>query len=163
MIVQNNKTGQAGSPAGDRISPAGDRISPAVDRISPGKRILTAVSAPVLAVLLVIYEKGGGTGALCGFHQLTGLYCPGCGSGRAVKALFEGQFSRIWSYNPLLPVLGIPCLIVLAHEYLRIVFPALKLKPVRIPAVVMDAAVAVILLFWILRNIPAFAFLAPHG
>jgi len=124
-------------------------------------RIVTAVSAPVLIALLCIYEYQGGTGMECEFYRHTGLYCPGCGSGRAVSALFHGRFAEALSYNILLPVLGIPCLIILAHEYLRIVFPGLGLKPVAISQKAIGAATAVIIVFWVLRNIPAFSFLAP--
>ena len=84
------------------------------------KRIMIGVSVPAMLVLLCIYEYQGGNG------------CPGCGSGRAVNALFHGRFAEAVSYNILLPILGIPCLFVLAHEYLRIVFPKMKLRPVSI-------------------------------
>ena len=111
-------------------------------------RILTAVSAPVLIALLCIYEYQGGTGMECEFYRHTGLYCPGCGSGRAVSALFHGRFAEALSYNILLPDL-------------RIVFPGLGLKPVAISQKAIGAATAVIIVFWVLRNIPAFSFLAP--
>ena len=62
-------------------------------RKDKGKRILTALSLPVIAALVYIYEKQGGSGMKCLFHSYTGLYCPGCGSGRAVHALFEGRIA----------------------------------------------------------------------
>ena len=65
------------------------------------------------------------------------------------------------SYNILLPILGIPCLFVLAHEYLRIVFPKMKLRPVNISQRTAEILTVVIVVFWILRNVPAFDILAP--
>ena len=125
------------------------------------KRILIGVSVPAILVLLCIYEYQGGNGMECMFYRYTGLYCPGCGSGRAVNALFHGRFAEAVSYNILLPILGIPCLFVLAHEYLRIVFPKMKLRPVSISQRTAVMLTAVIVVYWILRNVPAFDILAP--
>ena len=36
----------------------------------------------------------------CLFHELSGLYCPGCGGTRAVKALLEGHFISCFLYHP---------------------------------------------------------------
>jgi len=45
----------------------------------------------------------------CPFLLLTGLYCPGCGSQRALHALLHGQLSRAAGFN-LLAVLCAPLL-----------------------------------------------------
>ena len=125
------------------------------------KRILIALSLPVIALLVFIYEKQGGSGMKCLFYEYTGLYCPGCGSGRAVHALFEGRIAEAVRYNILLPILGIPCLCVVIHEYLRIVFPGLGLRPASVSQRTALAVTVVIMAFWVLRNIPALHFLAP--
>lgn len=97
----------------------------------------------------------------CPFYRLTGLYCPGCGSGRAVQALYRGHIIQAIRYNILLPLLGLPSLAVLIHEYLRIVFPAMKLKPVFVSQSAVKAVIAVVVAFWVLRNVPSLSFLAP--
>ena len=51
----------------------------------------------------------------CPFHWVTGLYCPGCGSLRAVHRLLHGRFAEAFTLNPLL-VLSIPVLLVLAFN-----------------------------------------------
>ena len=47
----------------------------------------------------------------CLFHVITGLYCPGCGAGRASYNILHGNFLTAFCYNPvmvfLLPFLGI--------------------------------------------------------
>lgn len=36
----------------------------------------------------------------CPVKLLTGLYCPGCGSQRALHSVLHGQFSQAIMYNP---------------------------------------------------------------
>lgn len=40
-------------------------------------------------------------GLPCLFHELTGLYCPGCGGTRAVKALLRGELVTSFFYHPV--------------------------------------------------------------
>ena len=124
-------------------------------------RALAAVSVPAVLALIWIYEYNGGSGLTCPFYRLTGLYCPGCGSGRAVQALYHGHLIKAVRYNILLPVLGLPSLAVLTHEYLRVVFPALKLRPVYVSQAAVKAVIVIVIAFWVLRNVPALSFLAP--
>lgn len=37
----------------------------------------------------------------CLFHEITGLYCPGCGGTRAVRSLLAGHFIKSFLYHPL--------------------------------------------------------------
>lgn len=37
----------------------------------------------------------------CMFQKMTGLYCPGCGGTRAVKALLKGKILLSFFYHPL--------------------------------------------------------------
>lgn len=124
-------------------------------------RILLGLGLGAVAVLVWLYLARGGTGLRCVFFELTGLYCPGCGSGRAVTALLRGEWGRAFLYNPLLFVLGPPALCVFLYEYVRLLFPRLRLRAIRVPRPVEIGCVALVLAFWILRNIPAFSFLAP--
>ncbi len=41
------------------------------------------------------------SGIPCMFHSLTGLYCPGCGGTRAVRALLRGDLRMSFQYHPL--------------------------------------------------------------
>ena len=38
----------------------------------------------------------------CLFQELTGLYCPGCGGTRAVKALLKGEILTSIIYHPII-------------------------------------------------------------
>lgn len=63
--------------------------------------IILFIAASVTAILL-------NTGILdlttflypCLFHQMSGLYCPGCGATRAVQSLLEGHFISCFFYHP---------------------------------------------------------------
>ena len=59
-----------------------------------------------LAVLLAVHF--GALDALgglppCLLHSATGLYCPGCGGTRAVKALLRGRLLLSLFYHPFVP------------------------------------------------------------
>lgn len=126
------------------------------------KRIGIGLFFPFCAALALLYARYGTHGNLCLFHNLTGLYCPGCGTGRAVSGFLRGRSLRwVMSCNALLLPLGIPALFVGAHEYLRVVFPSLGFRPVYVSQRTLKILIGIILGFWILRNLPMFAFLAP--
>lgn len=88
----------------------------------------------------------------CLLHQITGIYCPGCGSTRALAALLHGNLAKSISYNLLLIPGLLTLMVILCH-------PRLLSKRHFI-----WTAVAIILVFGILRNLPwqPFCLLAPH-
>ena len=86
----------------------------------------------------------------CLFHKATSLHCPGCGTGRAAHAMLNGNWERAMLMNPLLIVL-IPAVLAM------IVFPQVT-RWKFLPALV-GGLLAV---YWILRNLPGFEWLAPR-
>jgi len=60
----------------------------------------------VLAMLAFSYLvlAAAGFRIACPIHALTGLYCPGCGSTRAVKAVLNGDLPLAFHDNALLMV-----------------------------------------------------------
>ena len=91
----------------------------------------------------------------CVFHKLTGLHCPGCGSLRATHHLLQGHLGEALSMNILLFILA-PVLTGYAIQGLRG-------KTVRISCKVGITILVLVLLFWVLRNLPVapFSILAP--
>ena len=126
------------------------------------RRTVVALLVPAAAVLACWCAYSGNMPD-CAFYRLTGFYCPGCGSGRAVSALLHGHLLEAFRWNPLLFLLGIPAGAVFLHEYLRYVFPRLPFRPAVIPQPVAVGCLLLIAAYWILRNIPFFSFLAPGG
>ena len=57
------------------------------------------------------------TGTLCWFQSILGVPCPGCGSMRAVEALFQGRFIEAHISHPLI-LLSIALCLYFAIKYL---------------------------------------------
>ncbi|MEJ2068687.1 MAG: DUF2752 domain-containing protein, partial [Deltaproteobacteria bacterium] len=61
------------------------------------KTLLKGIVAAVVLIsgIVILYFFKPGQSPIyppCPFHLITGLYCPGCGSLRALHALFHGRF-----------------------------------------------------------------------
>jgi len=118
------------------------------------------VAAGALLLLYFFVEPKNGILPKCFFHELTGLYCPGCGVQRSFHALLNGHVLTAIDYN-LLFILFLPLIIffILAFSLGR-KHPATSFiyKPVFSFTVVI-----VVVSFWVLRNIPVtpFSWLAP--
>jgi hypothetical protein len=88
---------------------------------------------------------------VCLFHQSTGLLCPGCGCLRAIHQLLHGNIAMALHFNALL-VVSLP----LAAWYgIRLVLQ--QIRSASLPIIRLRwvwAAVAVVLLFSVLRNLP---------
>jgi hypothetical protein len=102
-----------------------------------------------------------GTWGVCPL-SLTGIYCPGCGGLRAVNDLTDGDVRAAASSN-LLVTVGIPIAVVVLGLWLLSAWrgtppPAL---PPRLRRVLWWLASAVTLAFFVLRNLPQGAWLAP--
>ena len=97
----------------------------------------------------------------CPLYVWTGLYCPGCGSLRAVHSLLHGDFLSALRFNSLL-ILSSPLLAWLFLNSVRTPSgkPLLKVGP---RAGLIWSFVGATLAFGILRNLPfaPFSFLAP--
>lgn len=123
------------------------------------------LGAVLVSVLLVKYNPVESRWfPPCPFKYLTGWYCPGCGSTRALHHLLHGRLTAAFGYNPLM-VSSVPFLLVNAVGR---ILPANKgrLFDERgfSPAVIVSILVCVVL-FGALRNLPMFpfSFLAPRG
>ena len=123
---------------------------------------IALAATAVLATLVAFNPAGSGIFPPCPFHALTGLYCPGCGTLRALHQLLHGRSLQALGLNPLM-VMSLPFLgYALASEtFLATV--GRRLPGVRLPASWIWALLAAIILFWIFRNIPVYPFtiLAP--
>ena len=116
---------------------------------------ISVAALSVIAVLVVLYEKCDPADFVlfpkCIFHSITGLQCPGCGSQRAMHALLNLEIGEAVRYNALF-VAALPFLAVLVTaRAMRRRWPAFYAKTTGAP--VIWTVFAVIVLWWILRNI----------
>src|SRR4030095_10788973 len=68
------------------------------------------VAAGAALLLYFFVEPKNGNLPKCFFHELTGLYCPGCGVQRSFHALLNGHVLTAIDYN-LLFILLLPLII----------------------------------------------------
>ena len=114
---------------------------------------------------MVVYlfdPRNPGMYPICPFFGLTGCYCPGCGTLRALHQLMHGNITAAFGYNAY-AMLALP---VVAYSLgvggLRAW--GLSVPPrVFVPARWIWTLLAAVLAFWLLRNLPfaPFAILAP--
>ncbi len=100
----------------------------------------------------------------CPFNALTGLYCPGCGSQRAFSSLLHGDFTGAVNYN-ILMVASLPFIIYSAVVFVLNTFRRKQItQKFFYSPLFVKTVLIVVLLFWVLRNIPQYPFslLAPH-
>jgi hypothetical protein len=95
----------------------------------------------------------------CPFLAVTGWFCPGCGSLRAIHALAHGDLREALARNPLTVVTVLALVVWWAAWFVR----AVHARPRRwlAPAWAIWAMVAVIIFFAVARNLPGAQFLAP--
>jgi hypothetical protein len=120
--------------------------------ISLKAAVLVAFVISLTAILFFFDPTRVGIFPVCPLHQYTGWWCPGCGTTRALHQLLHGNLREAFRLNPL-AIASLPVIGYFAMHRERVTF-----KPdwlwVLLGAVVM---------FGILRNIPAYPFtlLAP--
>jgi hypothetical protein len=121
--------------------------------------VLTATALGVGALVFFFNPATHGFYPVCTFHKLTGWNCPGCGATRALYALLHGNVSTALRDNALF----LFALLALAVRALW--FAAKKFRGQTngefFPTKFLWPLLAVALVFTVLRNLPAFAFLSP--
>ena len=165
----------AAAPAGPAVEAAvGPAVGPAVGltrapgygsasrvrRVAPPVLLATCLLAASVALHLRDPHQSGSWG-YCPWLLLTGTACPGCGGLRAVNDLTHGEVAAAFSSNALfvgsLPLLAALWTRSVVHRW-RDERPPLR------PAVVAwsgGVAIALLLVFWVVRNLPFASYLAP--
>jgi len=96
----------------------------------------------------------------CPLYALTGIYCPGCGGLRGVNDLTDGHVGAAASSNLLL-VLAIPFVVLLLARWTWVTWQGRDVSVVpHLPRSVRWGLGALVLVFWVARNIPG-SWLAP--
>lgn len=96
---------------------------------------------------------------VCQFHQLTGLYCPGCGATRASYQLLHANVLAALHDNAL--YVATLCAVALRGAWIWRQKRRGRMVRYFVSPAVLWCFLAVALVFTVLRNLPAFSFLAP--
>ena len=120
----------------------------------------TAAAAAVgVAYLGAVDPNQPGHYPTCPFLWLTGLYCPGCGALRTVHALAHGDLRTAVGLN----VLAVAGFVLLGVIWVRWTVREWRGVPrtTVAPAWSLRLMAGVTVVFWVLRNLPVGAALAP--
>jgi len=128
-------------------------------------RLVSAMFAGVAAgvgMLLFFDPATCGIFPPCPVRYLTGWYCPGCGSLRAIHQLLHGNLHAAWTLNPL-TVVVLPFLCYGLASFALFEIRGQGLPQPFLRAGWIRALGAAIILFGIVRNLPVhpFELLAP--
>ena len=114
---------------------------------------LALLGAAGLAFLYFFDPRVSGLYPVCPFLGLTGCYCPGCGTLRALHLLLRGDVAGALGYN-VVTVLSLP---FIAYSYATGAMRAFGLRaprPVFVHPRWIWALLAAVIAFWVLRNVP---------
>lgn len=134
---------------------------------SSGKKLkvfllLSLVSCAL--VILYVFDPAAPNGIYppSPFRLLTGLFCPGCGTLRGLHALLHGDIKTALDFNPLM-VVSLPYLIYSFYTYCSPIILGHRVQSLFIRSSWIMSYLTVVLVFWVLRNLPypPFSILAP--
>lgn len=121
--------------------------------------VVAVVAAAATAYVGVVDPNEAGHFPTCPFLALTGLFCPGCGTLRAVHALTRGDLAAAAGLNVLalvaLPVLAVGWLLWTRRLWLG--HPLRRIGPPWAPYALLVGVAA----FWVARNLAVGQALAP--
>ena len=111
-------------------------------------------SLTLIGIILYSFDPAipGGIYPPSPLRELTGLYCPGCGTLRSLHQLLHGNFFAALDLNPLM-ILFLPYLIYSFLVYCAPVFIQQRLPEIFIKSQWIWSGLVVILIYWVLRNL----------
>lgn len=134
-----------------------------VSKLNIGVIILLVMAFLGMLSLYFIYNPSEFTFfPKCPFHSITNLYCPGCGSQRAIHDILHGNIIEGLKHNALILLLALVLIYELIVLLMRSIFKKTMYNVLHNSKTTYTLLYLVIL-FWALRNINVypFNFLAP--
>ena len=115
----------------------------------------------IIGFAYYLFVKFTDLGIPCVFNLITGLHCTGCGISRMFISLFSFDIKAAFSYNAYVMTVGPLAAIFVLRHYIKYILNGPQQKSEKLEMVLLIIALVLAILFGILRNIPAFSFLAP--
>lgn len=100
-------------------------------------------------MLIGLFEAG--KGIPCLFRLVTGLYCPGCGGTRAVRALLAGRLADSLRLHPLVPYMAAVTALWLGSRWLARITKCPRLC-LRHEGALIITALAITAVNWAVKN-----------
>lgn len=112
--------------------------------------------------LLYLYMRGVEEGSFppCLFYQYFGVYCPGCGGSRAVKALFSGDIVTSLFYHPFVLYTAVVFGVFMISQTLEIVSSG-RIRGIRFHPWFLYAGLFMIVINCLIKNILKICFGIP--
>jgi hypothetical protein len=126
-------------------------------RAPSGPAMAAGAAVAGCALLYVRDPNVPGSYGLCPFKALTGWDCPFCGSLRGIHALLHGQLATALNFN-VVTIVGLPLVIGYWVVWLRRSRHGDYALPFRTDVAVV--VLAVLGVFWVVRNLPGVPYLA---
>lgn len=141
----------------DPVAPGTGPRPGVVSRTFPVAVGLAGLAAGTLLYSVDPYEGGYPT---CPMLATTGLYCPGCGSLRAVHDLLHGDLAGALARNPL-AVLAVPYLAVWLVSWALRASGRPAPRSTALPAWLIWTLLGVVIVYAVARNVPGWTGLSP--
>ncbi|MEU8322672.1 DUF2752 domain-containing protein [Nonomuraea sp. NPDC048881] len=121
---------------------------------------VAAAAGAVVGVVGVVDPNQPGHYPTCPFLWVTGLYCPGCGTLRTIHALAHLDPLAALGLNPL-AVAMIPFLLFWWGRWVVRAWQGRPRRTTLAHPAWLWAFLGVVMVYWVVRNLPFGAFLAP--
>lgn len=134
--------------------------------IPPAERLrsaaLLALAAGAAGFLYLVNPAASNLLPPCPFRVVTGCYCPGCGSLRALHQLARGHPATALGLNPLM-VMSLPFIGYHGASQARLVVKGRPLRRIFVGSRWIWGLLCLVLAYGVLRNVPFYPFtlLAP--
>jgi hypothetical protein len=120
---------------------------------------VAASAVGALGFLAAVDPNEPGHYPTCPFLALTGYWCPGCGSLRALHAIAHGDLGTAMARNPFTVLAGIGLVVTWALWVRRSWLG--RPRSWVAPPWLLYALLAGVVVFWVLRNLPGWTPLSP--
>lgn len=122
------------------------------------KLILLGGGAGLGCTLLYLINPADTNLFPCPFRALTGLNCPVCGTTRAAHQLLHGNFLAALQLNALFVLIGVPFFLWCAWDYSRAIYAGRSWRGINFSPRMLALIFGTLIVFGLLRNIPAAPF-----
>lgn len=129
-----------------------------IDRDKINKSIKIFIILTILFITFLYLNKRFSFFIPCPIHKILHIYCPGCGITRMVLSIIKLDFYKAFKYNPFMFIL----LPFFVWYYALYYYNWIQNKTFKINKKIWNTLLILAIIFMILRNIPAFDFLAPN-